>query len=224
MNPDSKDTTVGEIMDFLRVGQFQIGFGSYFEMKWATKWHIRTLWRHSHLRGSGGRHPLPSRPLPKAVCQRPALRKALASAYTFRPIHAVIIPVMIPLPSVLLLEVCLLQPSLSKQFPPFPILQISHLTQRICLLVGYQKVAYWAQPHFLNTQKLWEKNMVVFSLHVSFPSCPMGSTGFMQSFRLSVVLCLILLLVSRDLLSCFPHCWCWPTDAVTGTHCICMAY
>lgn len=33
MNPDSKDTTVGEIMDFLRVGQFQIGFGSYFEMK-----------------------------------------------------------------------------------------------------------------------------------------------------------------------------------------------
>lgn len=33
MNPGSKDTTVGEIMDCLRVGQFQIGFGSYFEMK-----------------------------------------------------------------------------------------------------------------------------------------------------------------------------------------------
>ena len=35
INPDSKaqDTTAGEIRDGLRGGQFQIGFGSYFEME-----------------------------------------------------------------------------------------------------------------------------------------------------------------------------------------------
>jgi len=51
-------------------------------------------------------------------------------------------------------------------------------------------------------------NMAFFSLHVSFPSCPLSSNGFMQSFRLSVVLCLILSLVSLDLLSHSLHCWC----------------
>lgn len=42
----------------------------------------------------------------------------------------------------------------------------------------------------------------------SFSLLPQGTTGFMQSFRLSVVLCLILILVSQDLLSCLLQCWC----------------
>lgn len=42
----------------------------------------------------------------------------------------------------------------------------------------------------------------------SFSLLPQGSAGFMQSFRLSVVLCLILFLVSGDLPSCLLQCWC----------------
>lgn len=140
---------------------------------------------HSHLRGSGRRHPFPSRLLQKAVCQRPALHKALASTYTFKPIYTVIIPVMIPLPSVLLLEVCLLQPYLSKvssfsNTADFPFNTADLPLGRVpesCLL---------SSATLFKHAEIMRKNMVVFSLRVSFPFCPLGSTDFMQSFRLLV--------------------------------------
>lgn len=169
------------------------------------KQHVCTLWMYSHFSDSGLKYSFKGR-LRRPVCQCPALPKVLASTYIFKTIYTVyIIPFMIP--SILLPEVSLLQPYFSKVSSFFSTADFPFNTVELPLGQVLERCLLSSLTLFKHAA-IMRINMVFFSLHVSFPSRPLGSTGFMQTFRLSVVLCFILLLVSRDLPSHFLHCWC----------------
>lgn len=125
VNPDSKaqDTTVGEIMDCLRIGQFQVGFGSYFEMKFVSYEVIycecipilEIQARDTPFKADSYRRPVCSS---QGTCINLYLQTHIYSNHSFYdPISKCLAPWSLP-PS-----------TLPFRFPPFSLLQIFHLTQ-----------------------------------------------------------------------------------------------